>query len=95
MNLRLLGFTDAPTSDHTILPVLPHESVLVLPVPAAASKRTMIDAISDAILAQAPTAQRTDVCTMARQTVANTRHSFDDSSPAGWPAGYVHFALSI
>lgn len=93
MNLRLLGFTAGPVSDHTVAPVMPHEIALTLPVPANASRRTMIGKISDAVFATIPTAQRTDVLTMVRETVANTRRPFDAAAPAGWPPGHVHLAL--
>lgn len=93
MNLRILGFTAGPVTNDTVLPVMPHEIALTLPVPAGATKRTMIGAISDVIFATTPTAQRTDVLTMVRETVANTRRPFDVASPAGWPPGHVHLAL--
>ena len=93
MNLRILGFTDEPVTNDTVLPVMPHEIALTLPVPAGATKRTLIAAISDVIFAANPTAQRGDVFAMVRETVTNSRRPFDDASPAGWPPGHVHLAL--
>lgn len=94
MNLRILGFTDAATADHTIQPAMPFEATITAPVSATDTKRTMIDKLVASVRAAAPAAQLTDVHAMVRQTVANTRDPFDDTTPVNWPPGHVHLALT-
>lgn len=95
MNLRILGFTDADVTDQTIQPAMPHETTITVAVIATDTKRSVIDKLVTTIRAAAPTAQLTDIHAMVRQTVANTRGPFDDTTPVNWPPGHVHLALAI
>ena len=94
MNLRILSFTDAGTVDHTIQPAMPYETTITVPVTASDTMRTMIDTLVTTIRAAAPAAQLTDIHAMVRQTVANTRGPFDDTTPVNWPPGHAHLALT-